>query len=95
MKTIHKHALPMPPEMLTLELPKGSIALSLRYVHMDRGLFMWIEVPTCPTLDKETRHFRAFMTGDGVPPEDKYIATALDQHQPETYHLYEVYQEKT
>lgn len=90
MKTIHKYEVPMPPESTQLELPIGSNILSLRYVHMDRGLYLWAEVPACLTVEKEVREFRAFKTGDGIPKPDQYIATAIDQHQPEVYHLYEV-----
>ena len=84
--------MPMPPESITLELAKGAQVLSLRYVHMDKSLFLWAEVPTAVTAEKETREFRDFKTGDGIPKQNTYIATAIDQHQPETYHLYEVLQ---
>lgn len=90
MKTIHKYEVPMPPATLKLDLPEGSNILSLRYVQMDKGLFMWAEVPAGLKVAKETREFRAFKTGDGIPEHDVYIATAIDQHQPEVYHLYEV-----
>ena len=81
MKTIHKYTVPMPPESVKLELPVGSKILSLRYVHMDRGLFLWAEVPAGLTVEKQAREFRAFKTGDGIPQPDQYIATAIDQHQ--------------
>lgn len=93
MKTIHKYAVPMPPETIKIDLPLGSKILSLRYVHMDKGLYLWAEVPAYITVERETREFRAFKTGDGIPKPDVYIATAIDQNQPEVYHLYEVLKE--
>jgi len=90
MKTIHKFAVPLPPEVINLDLPAGSKILSLRFLQLEKSLFLWAEVPVGATLGTEQRQFRAFKTGDGIPASSTYIATAIDQYQPEAYHLYEM-----
>ena len=53
---------------------------------------MWVEVDADTVIDtpKETRRFKVFATGSGIPDNARYIGTTLDTLKPEAYHVFEL-----
>ncbi len=90
MKIVHKHEININQEVTSIELPEKSNIVSVEYLNTSKTLFMWVEVPADLNAPKKTRNFRVFKTGDGIPEADQYIATGIDQHEPEAYHVYEI-----
>ena len=90
MKIIHKHKINIDGTPTEVDLPTDSQYRSTEYLVSKKSLYLWVEVPADLNAPKEKRTFRVFKTGDGIPDADQYIGTAIDQHQPEAYHLYEV-----
>jgi len=90
MRTIHKFEIHINTEIQTLELPKGSRFLHIEYLMSKRSIFVWYEVSADMTAIKETYKYRVFATGDGIPDHADYLCTAVDQYQPEAYHVYQI-----
>ena len=93
MKIIHKHEINLKGQPTELSLPINSVLRNTEYLIGKKGLYLWVEVPADLNAPKETRTFRVFKTGDGIPAGDVYVGTAIDQHAPESFHLYEVPQD--
>lgn len=90
MRTIHKFEVAISKESQTIPLPEPSKIVFFEYLVQRKALFLWVEVPADMAPKKAEREFRVFLTGDGIPDSATYVATAVDQHQPEVYHLYEM-----
>lgn len=89
MKIIHKYEIKIDGNPTEINVPKDSIYRTVEYIALKRCLYIWLEVPADLNAPKDIRTFRVFKTGDGIPQADIYIGTAVDQHQPEVYHLYQ------
>lgn len=90
MRTIHKFQLEINTDCQMLELPEGSRMLHAEYVMPRRAINLWFEVTADMTADRFPHKYRIFATGDGIPDQGEYVATAIDQYLPESYHVYEL-----
>lgn len=90
MKTVHKHEIPIDAEHVDVNLPDDAKILSIEYMIGARSISMWTEVAADLNASKKQRKFKVFKTGDGIPVKYQHIGTAVDQHLPEAYHLYEM-----
>lgn len=90
MRTIHKFEVAICKEVQAIDLPKGANIFHVEYLMPRRSIFMWAEVPAELTAPKTTRHFRVFLTGDGIPDQAVHLGTTIDQYLPEAYHVYEL-----
>lgn len=92
MKTIHKHRLEINSEIQEIKLPRTGRPLRVDYVVQDSAVQMWVEVDADTVIDtpKETRQFKVFMTGDGIPDNAKYVDSTVNHMKPDAYHVYEL-----
>jgi hypothetical protein len=90
MKTVHKHEIPIEAEKTEISLPKDSNLLDVEFLVFSRSVFLWAEVSADLTTEKESRFFKVFKSGIGIPENYTYVGTAIDQYTPEAYHVYEI-----
>lgn len=90
MRTIHKFQLDISTDSQVLELAEGSRLLHAEYVMPIRAINLWFEVTADMTACTAPHKYRIFATGDGIPDQGEYVATAIDQYLPESYHIYEL-----
>ncbi len=90
MRTIHKFEIAISKEPQIIDLPEAANIIHVEYLIPRRAIFMWAEVPADMTVTKVPRQFKVFASGDGIPPNESYIGTTIDQHLPEAYHVYEL-----
>lgn len=91
MKIIHKHPLHMDGTPTRISLPPEAIVRHVEFVVAEHCVLMWIEVPADIHIGSGLveRSFRLFATGKGIPGAATYVGSAVDQYQPEVYHVYE------
>lgn len=90
MKTVHKYEIPIEAEHTDVGLPSDAKILTIEYMISSRSISMWTEVAADLNASKTQRRFKVFRTGDGIPTKYDHVGTAIDQHLPEAYHVYEM-----
>lgn len=92
MKTIHKHRLDVSNEVQEVKIPEDGKCLRVDYILQDRCIFIWVEVEADTLIEtpKETRQFKVFHTGDGIPKNALYVGSTVNHLKPEAYHVYEL-----
>lgn len=91
MKIVHKHALNPGHDATVIRLPADAVVRHVEYVVAEHRVLLWIEVPAEIHIGAAMadRRFQAFPTGKGIPDDARYVGSAVDQYQPEVYHVYE------
>lgn len=91
MKIIHKHGMQMDGKPTLLSLPAVAVVRHVEYVVAEHRVLLWIEVPAEIHMGEGLveRRFQLFATGKGIPAAATYVGSAVDQYQPEVYHVYE------
>lgn len=91
MKIIHKHGMQMDGAPTLISLPPEAVVRHVEYVVAEHRVLLWIEVPAEIHMGSGLvdRQFRLFATGKGIPGAAVYVGSAVDQYQPEVYHVYE------
>lgn len=92
MRTIHKFEILICTETQDVTLPDEHQFLAVEYIIPKRAIYVWFEVTTDLTAEKNTRKLRVFKSGDGIPDNYEYLGTTIDQYLPESYHVYMVRQ---
>ncbi len=88
MKTIHKYQLDPANKSHQMALKEGYRVVRAEYLVAEKSVFIWVEVPLSVEVPMEVAHFRLVASGEPVPLNSTYLATAIDSFAPESYHLY-------
>lgn len=91
MKIVHKHGMNMDGTPTVIRLPEQAVVRHVEYVVAEHRVLLWIEVPAEIHIGGglTDRSFQLFFTGKGIPAKATYVGSAVDQYQPEVYHVYE------
>lgn len=92
MKTIHKHRLEVNGEIQEIRLSEGGRPLRVDYMTQDASVQMWVEVDAETVLEapQDTRRFKLFLTGAGIPDNARYVGSTINHVKPDAYHVYEL-----
>ena len=88
MKAIHKYQLDPAKKHHEFALKEGYKVVRAEYILAEKTVCVWIEVPLSVAIAAQTVHFRLVASGEPVPLDSQYVATAVDSFAPESYHLY-------
>ncbi len=94
MKTVHKYRLEGPKVVNTLRLREGFRVVRAEYLLTEKAVYIWVEEPLSVDSAVCTRRFNVALSGEPVPNDFTYQATALDPFGPEAYHVYEQPEER-
>ncbi len=94
MKAIHKYQLDPQSKVHALELKEGFQVVRAEYVLAHKSVCIWVEVPLSVEVPIQRVNFRLVSSGEPVPSDSRYLATAIDSFTPESYHLYTATQQQ-
>ncbi len=87
MKVIHKYKLSSEGKTTELKLKKGYRIVHSEFVLVEKAVFIWVEQTLAVDVKNIDVVFNVVRSGDPIPDNLIYVASAVDSYAPEAYHV--------